>query len=298
VLEIPEQYFDVLERMAELTIDCTRPDGQITQIGDNDSGRFLKLFITIPFDPLDHRHFVAAVNGLVGRGDFRDYAGPFAVESSIVSAFAAREPAMSGSKPHAAERVTIGDMANWPPGARRLERRFPSRVGGLRQGLGLRGYPEFGLWIFRSPRLHLTVRCGRIGREGTGGHCHNDQLAIELVLDGEDLVRDPGSYLYTPLPERRNEYRSVNAHFAPHPPNAEPGRLDLGLFQLSNEASGRVLYFGPRGFVGQHSGYGTEVFRKVEIFDDAVVVTDWSELDLVADFSPPAFSPGYGMRRG
>jgi len=29
------------------------------------------------------------------------------------------------------------------------------------------------------------------------------------------LISDPGSYIYTPFPEKRREYRSADAHFSP-----------------------------------------------------------------------------------
>jgi Heparinase II/III-like protein len=129
----------------------------------------------------------------------------------------------------------------------------------------------------------LVLACGRSARTATAA-THNDQLSTELLIDGEDLVRDPGTYLYTPLAGRRNEYRSVPAHFAQRVAGREPGRLDLGLFQLGDEARPAALYFGP------------EVFRRVAVLDEAVVVTDGSSLELTAAYSPRPFSPGQGLR--
>ena len=38
--------------------------------------------------------------------------------------------------------------------------------------------------------------CLAVGQDGNGGHAHNDQLSIELNVDGEDWIADPGTYLY------------------------------------------------------------------------------------------------------
>ena len=123
--------------------------------------------------------------------------------------------------------------------------------------------------------MFLAIRCGAIGQEGNGGHAHNDQLSLELNVDGEDWILDPGTYLYTPLPKRRNQYRSVKAHFAPRLINGkEPGRLDLGLFQLGDQAKGKCLYFGLEGFIGVHWGYGEPVYRMVRLTKERMVVTD------------------------
>lgn len=59
----------------------------------------------------------------------------------------------------------------------------------------------------------MTVRCGEVGQNGNDGHAHNDQFSITLHIDGADIVVDSGTYLYTPLPESRNEFRSMAAHF-------------------------------------------------------------------------------------
>src|SRR5207247_2971296 len=138
----PPWYVERLQRMAEFTMDVTKPSGRIPQIGDNDSGRFLKLqpafiktttadarrrytnltaYAGLPDeeiywdeDDLDHRHLVAALNGLFDRADFRAVssnkegtadairclAGGRSFQSSVV----AREPPP-------AERTRIGSAS-------------------------------------------------------------------------------------------------------------------------------------------------------------------------------------------
>ena len=105
----------------------------------------------------------------------------------------------------AAARRRVGAIADWASAVRtsdeatephRRVSRFAALGTSLREGLQLLGYPDFGLWLFRSPRLFVAVRCGPLGQNGRGGHSHNDQLTVEINIDGVDRVADPGTYLY------------------------------------------------------------------------------------------------------
>jgi hypothetical protein len=183
-----------------------------------------------------------------------------------------------------------------------------ARGGDLRDGLERRGFRDFGLYLFRSARLYLAVRCGPIGMKGRGAHAHNDQLAFELAIDGEDWVADPGTYVYTASSTWRNAYRSVNAHAAPRLDGREPGRLDLGSFWLGDEAKARCLTFDDSLFVGEHRGFGRVVKRTVRLAATTITITDEGvpaadPIRLVgraataAHFVPSVpFSPGYGKR--
>jgi len=162
----------------------------------------------------------------------------------------------------------------------------------------LAGYPDFGLFIFRAHDAYLAVRCGPAGQNGLGGHSHNDQLAVVLSLEGESLAIDPGAYLYTPLPDRRNEYRSASAHNVPHLAGREPASLDVDVFRL-DDVHATCVYFGERGFAGYHEGYGSRIWRLVEVTEESILITDWSE-DPTATLVPPTGGPspslGYGIR--
>ncbi len=294
----PLWYFDRLEKMAEFTMHITKPNGHIPQIGDNDSGRFIKFqpaykkmtvaeakkkylnlegYNKLPDDALywdedflDHRHLVAAINGLFDRDDFTAFAGDGKLESDLIRNLAGGICLSSyndDNKPTAAEKIRVGSDNRWNklcgkfgtmPEKQKQAIEIPLSDGAA-DGLRLFAYPDFGLYIFRSKRLYLSIRCGSIGQNGNSGHAHNDQLSIELNVDGKDIIVDPGTYLYTPLPERCNEYRSVKAHFAPQIEERKPGNLNAGRFKLGNATGGECLYFGARGFIGRHKTYGDEI---------------------------------------
>lgn len=293
--------------IAAFTRAATRPDGCVTQFGDNDSGRFVVLAgieqtrsAGDPANPLwtlDHGGLLDACAAFLG-------GTPASVEAEILAGISRRMP--TRYKENKLDQLPIvGDQAAWEAFRTLAEHcSVTSKYrcefvasNGLAEGLSLSAFEDTGFYFMRSSRLYLAIRCGRIGLGGLGAHDHCDQLAIELVIDGTDRVRDPGSYLYTALPDRRNTYRSTTAHHAPRSGDREPADLTRGVFDLRGAHAGEFLYFGTRGFIGRHAGYGGWIYRCIELQDDRVVIFDFSPDGVtVTDPAPRplAFSPGYG----
>ncbi len=315
----PQWYFERIEKMAEFSIHITKPNGRVVQIGDNDNGRLFKLSAAAESGvSLDHRSLVGAINGLFGRDDMAIFSADGGrIEAALISGLAGGSVVASyldkGQPPAAAGRQTGSQEQIYgrPESQREIVIKLPDP--GVLDDLSAVAYPDFGLYIWRSDSFFLSLRCGPIGQNSNGGHAHNDQLAIELNIDGYDWLADPGSYVYTASPELRNSYRSVHAHAAPRHGKAEPARLDLGMFRLGDEAGAICLRFDKGGFHGVHYGFGVAVFRTVVIDDTAIVIRegtgaggpDISEdcetinvedrfgLRKILGDTPP-FSPGYG----
>jgi hypothetical protein len=219
-------------RIAELSIDATTPGGGVVQVGDNDSGRLLKLLPSIKDsvgelaeNHLDHRHLVGAISGLVERPDFLTFAGPWAVEGTVVRGLAGGST-LTTEPPPTRPCAEVRRIQVSPLRVNGVAPSITIPIGGgsLRARLRTIAYPDFGLFIFRSDRLFMSIRCGPVGQDGVGGHAHNDQLSVELWVDGDPWIRDPGTYVYTPLPDQRNAYRSAQAHFVPMDHLKGPGR--------------------------------------------------------------------------
>lgn len=327
-------FIERLYRAGMFTMHLTKPTGEIPQIGDNDSGRFFRFspngcFLTNEQaeeqylnlkgynallqklgylqksdfktddrywdeNSIDHATFVSALNGLFGSPDFEAATTRFPLEKSIVKALAKGKtfpiPHITCKKP----KLHPEQDLDLPYSQETIIRpKIDSNVH-LTQNLHLYSYPDTGIYIFRSDRVHLTISAGPNGQNGNGGHAHNDKLSFELNLDGEDVVRDPGTYLYTPLPERRNEFRSVKAHNVPWV--EELGDLSLGLFCMGNNPIVYVGYFGALGFVGMYYGHGNNVFCHRISLGNAITVesltshTHFMEHKLLKI----NFSPGYG----
>jgi hypothetical protein len=227
-----------LSGIGEFIADMLRHDGSIPQIGDNDSGRFLRLGMgdDPASDICSHRHLAEVADALFGR------------------------PAAADSAEHAW-------VTRWLQG-RHLTTTNPPRVG---------MWPEFGLFIWRRPRMELTFRCGHVGQRGNGGHAHCDQLSVTLCVDGVAFIDDPGSGVYTPKPEVRNSLRSSEHHSTVVIPGAEQGSWlagRWGLFAMRDLAKASVVNAGHQGACGTMRLGGQTVTRTVEVSDLEVRIRD------------------------
>lgn len=313
-----------MARMAGFVADVSRADGTVIQVGDNDSGRLFKLpgayhlrapaelraryanladwqppGLDAPLpdeDVLDHAELVDAIAGLQGHA--KGCAGAV-VQSMARGRSLAPAPSAPPAPRVGDEAALVSAQASLRalsadcrqtyvfalPAQSPIERTF--------------AYGGFGLYGWHSARWRAWIRCGSVGQAGVGGHAHNDALALELEVDGVPAACDPGTYAYTPFPHLRNLYRSAAAHFVPRVRGREPGRLDLGLFVLPDTPGLACLYFGRRGFVGVHDGYGARVMRIVCIEAGQIRVDDgsWGEgLERCMLPTPIPVSPKYGAR--
>ncbi len=280
-LPLPGAVADRLERMVEFTIQATKPNRRVVQVGDTDNGRLFKVCPLMDDDVseahLDHRALAAAGRGLFERPDFAEFAGPgLDLETRIVAGLAA------GKGLPAARPVPARSMArrSAPPAPARDSSGDEAIIGvtvpdaAVLAGLETVAYPDFGLFIWRGPRFFLSVRCGRLHADLHGGHAHNDQLAIELSIDGEDWLADPGTGLYTASQRTRNAYRSALAHAVPRHGDREPAPLDGGYFRLDDRARAECLAFDRDHFHGIHWGFGQPAFRMIDIEPDGIRIHD------------------------
>ncbi len=224
-------------RAAQFTQSILKENGEIPQIGDNDSGRFfrfspvgslvnrasLKRFMHLQNwsnqykdllfwdeNHLNHSGLLSAADGLFDQSSFSKYSNLFPLEKKIVQCLsknnlfpiAKREP-MSMAIKHALQKFQhkqdkIFDSAN----SKSLLHNFTEIH-----------YPTFGISIFKSDHFYLCIQYGCNNKNHRSwGHKHNDAGAIELQIDGVDILIDRGTYSYTADHKRRNEFRSTASH--------------------------------------------------------------------------------------
>jgi Heparinase II/III N-terminus/Heparinase II/III-like protein len=312
---LPPGAFETIAKAAALARDLTKPDGHIVQWGDNDSGRLLKLQPAwAPVqrcseagaawieDSLDHRSLVAATAAVIGSDELSSFAGQW-LEARLTRALtcgrrvpvASEAPTTSVINEGLDFELLLRGLECLPnQNRRRLEFALP---GGVLDDVQRAAYPEFGHYVFRGSRFFLAIRCAARS-ERPPGHSHDDALAIELQVDGRNFFVDPGMYVYTPLPEERNRYRSAAVHSVPRPVNGTGADFSRGLFEVVDLPWGRCLYFGPEGFVGEAIGVEWTVMRALLLRPRRLVLIDASPAAplvpwLPADELPPVCW-GYG----
>ncbi|MGN7611267.1 alginate lyase family protein [Magnetococcales bacterium HHB-1] len=257
---LPPWFFERLAGMAHFAHDILRPDGSAPQIGDNDSGRFLKLFPKlvrpkgrsqeIHEDLNDYDHLLGAIAELIGDWDFLNQRSAKARLEALVIGRMAQKKGASLPEQH---------QTRWS---------------------GFANYPAFGLSMHQPGRFWFSVRCGILSVHGNGGHAHNDQLSMEMAVDGVTFIQDPGSFLYTALPQERNRFRSAQMHNTLSMQQWEPNfwlEGEEGLFFMMDRSQGHVVQAIKQRFVGEHRGFGFPYRREIFWENDRLFVKDHCE---------------------
>ena len=136
---------------------------------------------------------------------------------------------------------------------------------------------DFGIYIWRNDDEYFSIRCGPIGQNGFGGHSHYDQLSIECFSEGKWVARDPGTGTYTDNIDLRNNFKSLAYHWGPQPKMNFPKEDEFDCFKLNHMTSGEVLKFDKNNFVGFADFNGKRIYRKIQINDGVVNIVDFSK---------------------
>ena len=138
-------------------------------------------------------------------------------------------------------------------------------------------FKDFGIFVWRNEDQYFSVRCGPIGQNGVGGHSHYDQLAIECFTNDKWIARDPGTGTYTDNIEIRNKFRSLEYHWGPKAEIKFPKEDEFDCFRLNYMSDGEVLLFDKNNFLGYAEFNGKRIYRKIYINDGIVTIEDYSE---------------------
>ena len=136
---------------------------------------------------------------------------------------------------------------------------------------------DFGIYIWRNDEQYFSIRCGPIGQNGFGGHSHYDQLSIECFSGGKWIARDPGTGTYTDNIDLRNKFKSLAYHWGPQPKMKFPKEDEFDCFKLNHMTSGEVLKFDKNNFVGFADFNGKRIYRKIQINHGVVNIEDFSK---------------------
>lgn len=298
----PEAVAGRLRQAVACAAAWSKPDGRPPQIGDTDSGRLFKLHPVVltgadgapAEDLLDHRALQAAGAAVTDGVSVSEW-----FDGTVAAALARGRKLAAAAAPEAPDN--LGDRADLDrvvaliralPDEARRERTLD--LPGLAPAtLQRRGFPDFGLYVFKNGATFLSLRCVGPGGAHSHGHFHDDNLALEIHHVGRDLVADPGSFLYTPLPEARERYRRAAAHFVPRPEGCAAA-MPISAFAMKIAAAARCVYFGPAGVAAILDGGTWQAYRAVLVEEGRVVVLDGGTPGRLAALEPVPMSRGYG----
>ncbi len=208
-LTLPDPFHKRLQLMCEFVHAYTKPNGLSPQIGDGDNGRLHILTGYGSQDVRDHRHVLAVGAVLYGRRDWWQAAGPRAIE---VLWF--------GGQGH--------ELWSHPQDRQDDPRKSVAFSAG-------------GFYIMRDRDAYVLFNCNPVGTNGLGTHKHNDLLSLEINLGGEDILVDPGCFVYTADPRTYDLFRSTASHSTVMIDGVEQNRRTGKPFCLHRDGRPRVL---------------------------------------------------------
>ncbi|MBA7653058.1 hypothetical protein ES703_60899 [subsurface metagenome] len=202
-----KEYIAKLYKMFGFVLYALKPNVRMPQIGDNDSGRF---FIFGNREILDMGYLLT------------------------LGAVFFKEPKFK------VEEFGFCKEASWAFGEYGYKV-WQGLEKNCLENIGSKAFADTGWYIMRNNKDYMIVSCGPNGQSGNGGHAHNDKLSFELSVGGKDILVDPGTYIYTPIPYWRNKFRSTLFHNTVVVDGVEQNRFnDKSLFFLENDAKCKI----------------------------------------------------------
>lgn len=317
---IPEDSLELLVRAGDFSQDIRKSNGEIVQIGDNDSGRLFKftpqgVFVTtrdavrenlnlscylkrfrerIIFDEnfINHDSLLSAITGLVDYPLFHNEKSKYPLESSVVKEISGKMQYKGVTKKKLYQIPDNVNMSSCSKGNFRSITTIRSNFISI-SNEEWKIYENFGLYIYKSDRFELFFNIGRPINFGLNGHTHNDVLHVELCINSKNVIVDPGTYNYTALPEMRDYFRSYKAHFVPDY-GIEPNKF-FSTFSLDNEARCRVINISSKNVSVVAFFQDIVHYRTIEILEGEIRIYDYSNKNFLINTKPSKyFSAGYG----
>ncbi|OGV38280.1 MAG: hypothetical protein A2X48_07055 [Lentisphaerae bacterium GWF2_49_21] len=170
-------FLDRLHRSLTFSSDILQTNGRIPMFGDNDNGRMLQFHGFSRTASADHRHILAA-GGEFFNDDSLRFPGRNAATEAVWLLGSFKSPSIPAGK----------------------------------TGPLLKKYPDSGYYIIDDGERKIVIRNARINPSCGGGHTHCDQFSFTLSSGKQEILVDPGTYLYSSNFEERNLFRSVEYH--------------------------------------------------------------------------------------
>lgn len=288
----PEELYARIYNILYFTKACINNEGEAIQIGDNDSGRLLKLSLSGKWkagiykdSSLNFMPLINSIKGLLGMdGDTK------CIEYNLFKDLGCK--CWTNMEPFAADTFkTVNGLETFLPYAHLTKWECPGKVS-LKKGLKMEQYPSFGIVVIRSERLYAafvvdTTKGKRLG------HAHNDKLSFTMYVDGKQLCFDNGSYAYTGNREARNFFRSTKAHNTIFVDGVEQNEF-VDFFKMNRKSFGEIIKISENEIIAYASYRNVRHIRRLVFDDFKIEVFDFCNQKFRVCFVPHCISKGYG----
>lgn len=255
-------YKEILIKSAKFMSDVSSPNGRLVIIGDNDSGRFIDLDYSGNYDDMSASYLLQNI-----------------YQKNIM---------VNNDNDIVVSTTNIFNTDCDPNNINKVFYEFDLEKYSIIE------YSDFGVYIFKSKNLFLTIRSNYSTRKMV--HAHEDLLSINLVINGKKLLWDPGMPTYTRDRKLRDEYRFSDIHNSPLVSDLKGLNLKTFEFKLVK----RPL-FSKNDITNNRYQFGLEkdgvlVIRTIEFYKNGLLIEDnFSEKSYPYLILNKSISPKYGV---
>lgn len=290
-IELSEEYINRLYLSGKLISDISKSNDEISQFGDNDSGR---LFFFNNHNSLKYGNILSAFSSLFQDVKYELDLDGNNFERNFISILSDGN-SIPFSRDHCKEYIS-GSFIEL---AYQDQYILPFNININLDNIKFISYTEFGLNIFKSESFYLAISSiSNSKMHHSWGHVHNDKLSFELRVNNNDLVKDPGSYCYKSDIEMRNLFRGRDAHHSIIVDKIEQNKwIDnkSGIFYLDRESKCKVIDITNNSITLEARYYGVHHIRKFIITPSKLIVNDYCNKPFEININKfKNYSPSYG----
>lgn len=300
-----------LQKSYNFLKDTTKYTGDIYQLGDNDSGRFIK------FDYYGHMLTIdKAKNLYLNLEEYTSFEEFYWDENELDSKEVLDiTSALFGETRKSFASLYIYELINEYSLNKSTIPKTDIRINGKFERLKYKDktiinfetkinveeiefkhYEDFGIYLFKNNNFFLGISATKNGQNGLGGHSHNDKLSFELSVGGKDIIVDKGTYTYTSDINMRNEYRSIKAHSTIIINEEEQNKIhSSSVFYLPEETICKLINAKKTELILSCEYRGYKHIRSIKIGEDKLIIDDYCNHNFKNNiYNKLNISNGYG----
>lgn len=149
-------------------------------------------------------------------------------------------------------------------------------------------YDDAGIAIVKKHNVYLLInnsgysKYDDTSKNNIGTHTHNDQLSFELSIGKDDIIIDPGTFVYTSSIISRNEFRSTKKHNTLMVDDEEQNLLSVtSAFSMTKNNKNRRLDVNDNIVIGSYETIngGLRHERKFVLSEGLLEISDYLHKD-------------------
>ena len=282
--QLNDDYVNLLSNSFRFIKDVAKPNREMPQFGDNDSGRLFKFYPNQ--DLLNYESLISGFSALFDNNEEVSF------ENIIVNQIT-KNSKLKLSQTNVENKVQLRNTNHQLQKPATTEIKFSDEIDTSK--IKLFCYCEFGIYVFKSPEFYMAISAiSNKKMHHSWGHVHNDKLSFDLQIKGKDFVKDPGTYTYSAFPEKREVFRNSKSHNGIVVKGIEQNK-GVAPFYLEREVGCEILEIKDLSIILQAKYYGVIHTRKFTILSDQLVVTDYCNKPFKVNINKfTSYSPNYG----